>query len=414
MTEYSANKLLEDIKPIVDRYRNDYLKQGKEFNIFHVEHIASDEVRVCRLIRELLDPSGSHGQGDFFLRRFVELVLKLKGCFTDKEFQNARVTQEERTDYARRVDIVIRIGKRVFPIEVKIYAADQAGQCADYYNHVRDKDPDAKIYYLTLDGHQPSNDSKADLQPDQYVCLSFSDDILTWLDNCLEASELDKVYPVKEILSQFRDVIRVLTGRREDAMTMEIKDIIKSSYENMRAATKIPNAVLAAKADKMRDVFDGIKKHMADLNLKFTDVVDSYQAEADMYYRSPQMTWPSINYILSVPDESIEGKIALRFEIGEYLYCGIVPWFGTNNYEGSKSEQIAAYINENLKPDSIPLSVTEKYWYWWKYLDEGCRVNFRRDEDDKYLQLFDEGTFEDYMKNVCGVINSVLENIGVI
>ncbi|MBP5652696.1 MAG: hypothetical protein J6X17_04675 [Lachnospiraceae bacterium] len=43
-----------------------------------------------------MDPNGSHGQGDIFLRKFIEIVLKAEMyIFSDIEYQQARVVCEE-------------------------------------------------------------------------------------------------------------------------------------------------------------------------------------------------------------------------------------------------------------------------------------------------------------------------------
>ena len=49
-------------------------RQGKEFNVFKVQGTLTDEVKICRLLRELLDPNGSHGQGYVFLELFLKQI----------------------------------------------------------------------------------------------------------------------------------------------------------------------------------------------------------------------------------------------------------------------------------------------------------------------------------------------------
>ncbi len=55
-------ELLEEVKVLMATDYAKRFKQGKNFNIFEVQGVLSDEVRVCRLLKELLDPAGSHGQ----------------------------------------------------------------------------------------------------------------------------------------------------------------------------------------------------------------------------------------------------------------------------------------------------------------------------------------------------------------
>jgi hypothetical protein len=74
----------------------------------------------------------------------------------------------------RPIDIVIEGGGRFIPIEAKIYAIDQNGQCYDYCAYARTKDKAAKIVYLTLFGDAPSKDSRGELGDDDIILLSFS------------------------------------------------------------------------------------------------------------------------------------------------------------------------------------------------------------------------------------------------
>ena len=412
MNENNIIQLLDEVKKIVIRNHAESFRQGKEFNIFYIQGIASDEVRVCRFMKELLDPKGSHGQGDIFLRRFMTDVLKTDDFFSDAEYRNARVTQEELTDNGRRIDLVIHIkGHRLFPVEVKIYASDQTDQCCDYYRYARSLDPETKIYYLTLDGHEPSDESKRDLQPGQFECLSFSDDILTWLDDCLNASGLERIYSVRELLIQFRDVIRKLTGRQKGKMMDEIRETITASYENVMAAVQVSKVLPDIKIEKMREVFTGIKSHMASHG--FTESTDNYLPRSEDYYRKGKYTWPSINFILHTSDKEVEGKIALRFEIGDTLYIGITPWYSDNNAGGEKRQSIEDYVKNNLKPADTELLKKNKYWYWTKNLHEACLVQFMS-ENDEYYKLYDKKGFEDYMNGVCFSIDSILHSIKLI
>ena len=54
------------------------IKEGDRFNVFNVIGLWSEEVRLhSAMIRELLDPSGSHGCSDRFLRLFFTKVYNI-------------------------------------------------------------------------------------------------------------------------------------------------------------------------------------------------------------------------------------------------------------------------------------------------------------------------------------------------
>ena len=392
------SQLLNEVKSIVIRDREESVRQGKNFNIFYIQGTADDEVRVCRFMKELLDPKGSHGQGAFFLRRFMKIVLKAEE-FSEEEYRRARVKEEEVIDHARRIDLVIHINShRLFPIEVKIYADDQVNQCLDYYHYAICSDPGAKLYYMTLDGHDPSDASRGNLVPGQYERISFSEDILAWLDNCLDADELQNIHSVREILIQFRETIRYLTGRQEGKMMEGIKREIAASYESVMAAVQISKTLPEVKIDLMQKVFDRIKTHMKERG--FPESQDCYVKESEEYYRFGRKSYPKVSYVLPVEDKALEDKLALCFQIGEsYLYYGI-RWIN------ERTDEAAKYVRANPMPTGV--REDDEIYYWWKYYD-GRPANFRN-ENEEYYELFKPEGFEKYISGLCAVIDSDLRS----
>ena len=63
--------LLQSVQDIKDKYDAIYKNNGTYFNIFDITNISTDEVRICRIIKELIDPNGSHYQGDIYLKLFT-------------------------------------------------------------------------------------------------------------------------------------------------------------------------------------------------------------------------------------------------------------------------------------------------------------------------------------------------------
>lgn len=402
MLEGQIEKLLDEVKTIVVKNHAENYKQGKEFNVFYIQGIASDEVKVCRFIRELLDPIGSHGQGTIFLKSFVKIVLKLEEIFSDDDYSKARVTREEKIDEDRRIDLVIRIKDRILPIEVKVFAKDQKDQFFDYYNYAVSMDPKTKIYYLTLRGDDPSDVSKKSLKEEQYECISFSDEILKWLDECIRAEELLQMYPVKEVLIQFRSIIRDLTGMQKGKLRMEIKEKIESSYDSVMAALQISNALADVKADKMKEVLGCIKAYMSGLGYK--ELPNTNEELIDTYYGSQKKTWPGLSYEIPVTDPSLLGKLHFRFELEERLYFGMCP-----STSKAKTPDGTNYVREHLTPSSMDTKTTEA-WYWWAHVHKDNTANFWH-QNDEFWKLYDESGFNEYMSEIYSTINAVVKDI---
>ena len=84
--------LLAEISEISNKYSLINQKTGGHFNIFEIAGINSDEVKICKVLYELLNPRGSHFQGYTYLKLFAENVLHF--AFSDSEYQGAKIYQE--------------------------------------------------------------------------------------------------------------------------------------------------------------------------------------------------------------------------------------------------------------------------------------------------------------------------------
>ena len=132
-----------------------------KFNAF--DYLQPDELRLSKLIADLLNPKGPHGQGDLFLCRFLDL-LSTEGFDCGGDLRNSRVVTEIEIENRRRLDIVVHTDRCCLAIENKPYAADQPDQIKDYLAWLPGRDD--LLLYLTPQGEPPSEDSmqSADLQ----------------------------------------------------------------------------------------------------------------------------------------------------------------------------------------------------------------------------------------------------------
>ncbi|MYB33535.1 MAG: hypothetical protein F4X92_00090 [Gammaproteobacteria bacterium] len=96
---------------------------------------------LSRIFREMLNPAGTNGQGDTFLCLFLEEVFKVldeevKEGFPTRDLCGSQICLEHRTDYGRRIDIVIRMpktgGNKRIGIENKPWAGESLSQLKYY------------------------------------------------------------------------------------------------------------------------------------------------------------------------------------------------------------------------------------------------------------------------------------------
>lgn len=247
----SLQKLLSQVE---HAYNNSIHTQSKSvgngdaFNVFNVIGLWSEEVRLhSAMIKELLDPSGSHGCSDRFLRLFYNKVNN-SPIPEEKSLAEARVEAEyyigpisDDKKYGGRIDILVMVPQVLklpsLIIENKIYALDQENQLLRYYTFGKKKFEDRFILtYLTLDGKKPSNTSIGDENHIKPNCISYSNDIMTWLHSCAQIA-FDKP-KVRETIIQYIDLLKQIT---ENTMTKsdDIVNIIESSTENLVSGLQI-------------------------------------------------------------------------------------------------------------------------------------------------------------------------------
>src|ERR1700749_5058851 len=110
MREYK--NLLDQVNAINIRYKKINELTGDNFNVFRILKLESSEVRMhSAFLAELLNPNGTHGQKDAFLKLFIKAF-----CFKNNPIDTAscRVKVEESIgviskdkSQGGRIDIVI-------------------------------------------------------------------------------------------------------------------------------------------------------------------------------------------------------------------------------------------------------------------------------------------------------------------
>ena len=259
-------------------------RKGENFNLFSILSIERYELKHSALIANLLDPKGSHGCGDAFLRAFFEIALKGTAypfeSSTPLDSRTEHYTGPIAGDTGGRIDILVKSSHYGLIIENKIYAGDQDKQLIRYDNYGKEifGADGYLLVYLTLYGYDASKESTATKSAEEvgYLRLSYAEDILRWLEQCARLA-YDKPL-VRESLNQYIRTIKQLTY--QDMNEENIQQIIDLAIDHPEVV-----ATLASKRDAIAEgirekyIFDKLKEYADQKGWLYDDSESSYNEE---------------------------------------------------------------------------------------------------------------------------------------
>ncbi|MFK7048869.1 PD-(D/E)XK nuclease family protein [Flavobacterium davisii] len=356
--------LLENVSIFEKHSKELALLNGENFNIYSVLGLESAENKThSNFLAELLNPNGSHNLGNVLLNHFISLIdlnsnfkFNSENATVQKEvsFKNS-VTQE-----SGRIDICIKdnCGYTIL-IENKIYAKDQPQQLKKYSNYNVNK---SSLYYLTLYGKEPSQESSVDLEMNiHYKCISYTNTIKDWLELCIKEAYNQPI--LRESIRQYIILINKLTGQLSNKkMETEIKSLIQ---KNLQSANQISKLFEEAKFE----IVERIRKELAEkMQNEFSDfevmVLDNVSAtNSKIWYRLKE--YNNLDTYLGMEPFSGLGHTTSK------LFIGILI---TKNEDRTKFES-----HSNLQRNG--------WWYGLEHFEkfENYDVNFNDNDFVQYL-----------------------------
>lgn len=389
--------LLNQVGIIKKKYDDLAEYTGENYNIFNVLGIYQDELSHSAVIGDLLNAKGSHGQKDTFLKLFL---AELNGFEVEtnqnsiiKEFNTSSSNcgiekYSGKVDYENeeggRIDILLNDGKNNIIIENKIWAGDQPKQLVRYNN----KDKKAPIIYLTLDGKEPSPDSKGDLILGRdFICLSYKVEIVRWLENCIK--EMANKPIIRESLNQYLVLVKQLTQQsNNNKMNEEIEKIIFSNEDVFNIWQNLINSsgklIEQTIVKTVKLILEELKEELLilnnDIDVKICENLNSSNWLNLIEIRSENMNKKGIYILFQFQQKNFNGLIG-----------GYVP---TNKLEDVKidSLQIEKEFKEYFK--DIPVRKSQN---WISYFEYWYFMNWTSNLNDLKNILF--GDFKEDLKN---------------
>ncbi len=224
------------------------------FNIFEAIGVVRQELRHSDLLAFLLDPRGSHGLGEAFLKRLLQRVLAtdrtVRASVTPIELELWSLNRVEVRREWNHIDVLLldEEHKLAVIVENKIGTSEHSGQLRRYYEVVKQHHPGWQIIglYLTPIGEAPSHqgyvpvdygsvcevmdalaESRASvLNPDVKVMITHYTEMLR--RNIVGDSEVARL--CQQIYRKHKRALDLIYEHRPDVQA-EIREVIESLIE---------------------------------------------------------------------------------------------------------------------------------------------------------------------------------------
>ena len=403
--------LINQVKVINDKY--DVIKRinGDDFNIFSILKVENKEVEThSRFIYELLNPKGSHNQGDIFLQLFLKQILK------KKEYKNMgsiiEVKDETPTDKKRKIDFTIETSNMFIAIEMKINASDGDKQLWDYYQYIKNKKGINKLYYLTRDGKEAKKNSINELKADKdYFRISFYYDIYSWIEQCIEKTATKPT--IREGLVHYRNLIKKLTNQMGDEMDESIIELIKTPSD-MKAMYTIYNKYQTILAKKESEFWFALKEKIEE-KLESTTFEISYLVNND----SEDIKNGRIDYTIIEEERSHRNHnffgLNFKYSIDTYtIKCDIYQYdsdeYMTMDYRYFKNEK-KIKLDSNQKDILEEVRFTKEFNEYAQYFEFKKKINFFSNKKKPTYELFDNTKFQNIVEKIANESSTILNKI---
>ena len=384
-TELDIQRFFQELENICtheQELQEERHRKGENYNLFSILNIERYELKHSALIANLLDPKGSHGCDDAFLRAFFEIALKGTAypfeSSTPPHSYTEYYTGPIAGDTGGRIDILVESKSSHYGliIENKIYAGDQDKQLTRYDNYGKETFGAGGylLVYLTLYGYDASKESTATKSAEEvgYLRLSYAEDILRWLEQCVRLADNKPL--VRESLNQYIRTIKQLTY--QDMNQENIQTIIDLAVDHPEVvATLSSKRDAIAQGIRKKYIFDKLKEYADQKGWLYDDSESSYNEEepkirfrkegwdgsiiisADSEDKKSNYGW-WINLWIGI-DSKVTGakKLAcLEKQSPEYPmgweYLTTPNWYSAENFPAMKTsvaEEIISKLNEIIE-----------------------------------------------------------------
>ncbi|MBA2450794.1 MAG: PD-(D/E)XK nuclease family protein [Chloroflexi bacterium] len=239
------------------------------FNIFEAIGVVRQELRHSDLLAFFLDPKGSHGLGDAFVKRLLQEGLGLAGGaartitpsdLADWSLGSASVLREW-----HNVDILVvdQPHRLTVVIENKIDSDEHSNQLKHYRDRVTDEYPGfhAVYFYLTPDGRRSSHPS--------YIPVSH-ELVCTVLERLVQERSSEVHPDVQTLMRHYTQMLR-----RHIVDEPEVADLCRQIYRDHRRALDLIFEQRPDRQSGIREILKLLIEERPDLRLNYSSKAES-------------------------------------------------------------------------------------------------------------------------------------------
>ncbi|NYT30548.1 PD-(D/E)XK nuclease family protein [Rhizobium sp. WYCCWR 11128] len=334
------------------------------FSIFN-----PDENTLSRVIAELFDPAGSHGQGLLFLNGLLAAI----GIPRLNRLDAVKVRREALTRAKRRIDIVIETSRYVIGIENKPWAAQQKNQLRDYLSELKADLRGRQAVLIFLSDQEAQTAGEETIRVPYYQGLDEETTLYRVLSNLV--SEIKANAP-KAFVEDFLRHIKLTFGGSyvNNAADKAYIDAVSAEFDDLQRRKAIASILLSQEKLHVR-ILDEIGEYLLDevrekVNADFEAACDRREVEPRISeclwarwtpYGLRRPTWPS-NCLVAIEADGSDWLTDIVFGVKAPDGSRIAP--KEKHYTCPDRKRL-----ENMA-NAIPGGKKTAYWPWIKHLTE--------------------------------------------
>ncbi len=367
---------------------------ARRFNA--LDYLRTDELGLSRIVADLLNPHGNHGQGAAFLKLLLE-GLQYSAASEHLDHASVEVEVEKTIKDDRRLDICVGIGGHCLAIENKPYAGDQQDQIKDYLGWLKgQRFKSSKLIYLSPKGEPPSQESielvhlGAESDADSFKIMPYHevdrnawgdgfDDyrldytLTEWLADCRKNCDVDRLrWFLREAETFCTRTFGGHTVTKNESSAL--RDFVLTDQKNWDVALTVSSALPEIEEEVYRCFIEVVWKTWPKESSMYPSDISYYSAYASprrksymgMYRTGWQSSkeWKSRGYI-----QCTQLRLEAVSGVNDW-YIGVCSTRGelTDREQKGRQKLIAA-LREALGASE---SETEE-WPWWQWIEDEYR-----------------------------------------